>query len=368
MANREDLKAAFGALQHLKQNHLIGSLDAWRYVRVMRWYESLVKVAKNKGVEITTQQVDAIITILGMFVREIITRQMIHQSTTKNFSLFVNVNLVPSFSENCLGAHKEESKYKDDYLWEVDYEGAFHLFVDHISAKPWIMKGEASGISVEILQVMVRVLMECTQLVRGGEKHPYAVSQFCKASGKGFWGAVQASLDSSGLDFLVGDEEATLKMFIEEDDVEGAYKILRDVELRGADESMKQAFDRSAALLEGGEITNAEKYLHSADQVYDRAVREYSLKRIEVEREIAYNLVFHDSANRVVDSSVILEHCECWQKKRESRKVQLARLVSLNAPRIVIENEKRSAAKAEYAYLALTQNRAWLARVFGAKS
>ncbi|MBM3206527.1 MAG: hypothetical protein FJZ43_02810 [Candidatus Staskawiczbacteria bacterium] len=107
-------------------------------------------------------------------------------------------------------------------------------------------------------------------------------------------------------------------------------------------------------------------YLISPNKLIQRAERELTLGRLEIERKFAIGIVYQWLPSLEYSNSLDLIKgvIETEKLKLNFKKNQLNQLRDMNAPSIIIRSEEKMLSVARYSYLCVFQNRRWLERYF----
>lgn len=319
-----DLEQRLSQIKNLKETYMIGSADAFKYIKARNYFSQLRKEALDgSGKDIGKLELtNAVYSFFYAYQGALDSL-----STVQAFEKGMNPR---DCNLQYPGPNKKNEKtLQTDMLWDFDYSTIAQLFTSYF-------KGNSE---IELQNTFLETLKE-------SQKYP-----LLEFEGKTY-SFSQLINDKTGMfstDFGYPSEQSVYehsKEYLEE--FLGAKTPDRMIAV--------EFFARPDYEIEYlfGHKTDAD-----TDDIYDRAMKEYTLNRIDVEKRIALNYVLTSSfltktINPITDNL----------KTRIARqKSNLENFEKNEAPSVIIKNSKALIKKYEYIFRSIRKNQKWLEQI-----
>jgi len=347
------------ALKELKAEYLIGSQDAFLYLKAMERYEKILDaLAKDPAIQIRptlkeTSRLCADILRAANFWLEMV---CITFSTPENLSVAAQI-FIPELYLN--------DKFDEDiftHIFSLDVLMVAKCLLRSVSEIPTRQQvWDFFTLHGETLDCFT---VESDQRVSWQDISLEANLRSC--SPKRFWSQSMAHAyvfkDKYSEDYI-----ATIKRSIEAKDCETCHQFLQSLRLTLTKEDVEGwVINLEGFNLKARPSEEEFEYLLQYGDIIERAEREFTLGNFEVERKvaIAYMYEFIGDENLASASEMVDDALRCALKMRTERQKRIEVFRSQNAPSVILDNAETSLRKARYLYLSLYQNRRWLERCF----
>lgn len=366
----QELLGKFEALKEIKAQYLVGSQEAHRYLKSVRYYESVCDaVKKASGWDLTVKQVvkatEALFTASKLFVDFI----SIKKSKPDDFSLAADL-LHGFVKPTMIELERKVSDYflkSGDFVWTIDPIPVFVVICNAYEKNEFDFSTLSAKSLFNFLLTIGRRIKFLIFLKTGEKLSGIDIARnarFRSSNGYTLEGAVTLAIDPSLQD--ENDPNLMLKRRLkkvwDQNNLILCHRILKKIKLKNFLEENILMHSRD----EGSLSTEEYSFLHNIDNLYERAVREYTLRTIAVERQISLGLVYEFADYLSENGAVpVVDMAIKWQLKlRDGSKKRLAELTKYNAPSSIIGDEKKLHERRCYYYLALRKNRPWLIEYF----
>lgn len=358
MTKNKVLYRKMEAICELKAEHMVGSQDALAYLRAVTRYQAICdQISHNKtvGLKLTPRDVallEADIIWLAWHWLKI---------TTIKLNTLDNYWMVPDFVHCVYHPHNQSGDYST-YYWDIDLLHALNLILSGMVELP--------GRKALFESMFFRVCLEQIYTLKStGERfsgkqilddpkfHP-------QPDDSSFLGELQFLLtQNDDGDFVAEIEE--LRLAYQAGDMPRCFEICQHIKLQKAVEDIRlwirDDYPANRLMLTAAET----EYLFNTRKLEERAGRELTLGRLEVERKVAIGFVYlamdiyphlsvEDLINQVIANKrrIMINSMASMRKNTQDGIHWLAK-----------EN-RRLAEDVRYSYMCVLQNRKWLERYF----
>lgn len=335
---------------------MIGSQDAWRYLKALKSYDILCQeMHKDPLIKYKPNPKETSLICHNL------------SSGAHVWLDYISAKFSTKNDLSCAAYHQviveigmPYEDYRADYLWSLDYAMVIkHLLsaMDKLPTKTTVIDfffGQGKHMKCFTL------LGEPNQKVSGIDiiKNP----QLRKIDQEDFW----IWVDDPQEGILTRREHANLVKALEEKDLTMCHKLARKIALEEAQGHLRHWLEYGHGVSALSATVEEMEFLLEMSKLFDRAERELTLGRLEVERKFALAFVYKVAITDPFDSiQELVEKAIGYSiRMRENRKERLGKMLKLKAPNIFIRNEQGLVRQAEYLHLSLYQNRRWLEKYF----
>lgn len=364
------------AMKELKSQYYVGSQDAFRYLKAMRWYEQVRQDILRANPSLA-QKFDLSVKMVAWWVRAIcrvlqhvLDCEVIKVSIHAKVALERGNHVITPFEESEI---VEQLRLSGDYnMWTLDFPACLVAFMtDSLSAEidngllialaKWLRKNFRNGrfcpIFTESSQPVSFSQFRSDKKFRNNDEHD-------------FWIAAHEMLDDAiecENHIFTPADHLLLSRAEDANDIRPAYSLLQKLLMRDK-RGQFQHFKYQLLSDFKSSSCAADRFLYSS-RLYLRAEHEYTLGSIEVERRIALNDIHSfdlkgmfptptDLVEAILNQRLSTIHTIRNRLRFYSDIIRTDGVHELLSTQV--SNDERTLKHFQYLYRALHQNKKWL--------
>jgi|GEM_PF-4892786 len=331
-----NLEKKLGEIKYLKQEWDIGTKDAYDYLKSQEQLAAFRKHHENEGaLNFSNRQIANIADEFALYVQKFLDSCATISAEKNEAYPRENVieRLVPtSRLFNAFGQ-------KSDNIWICDYDSLLSIFLGHYDTFSKYINNEKAKIYAAFNYTLAESLFKEIPILYNLEQKPHLVTEIVSNDKLNYHS--KNSIQNDTL-FINGQKDA--KGFLRQCGLLLKLKFNRLPFVPKPD-----CFSRH-------EIFYLLSYSFEKDDLYERAVKELTLKRQDTQRKIALNYALLHSEEEKTIEKVISR----TQDSVNFNLKNLSKLEELSAPSRIISNSKNNLKKKIYFLKALKNNRKWL--------
>ena len=350
------------AIRELKDEYLIGSQDAFCYLKTIGYYEKIQRdLFSEPGINFrpSVRDISLLCQEISFYAQLWLKLVSVQHSTTENFGVQAeHVVLMPWNRDRDIVVHGIKF-----HFWNIDFSMVLRELIKgenlpELSRLMLSFSTEISELSCFIIYDTQERLSMIDIINRLDVRDGYS---------KGFFDSVSATLMDYELhrhysSSLSAEDAELLYEAKVAKDIEVCHEMIRKCDMRALIHLMGQCFESKEKL---GNVTSEEvEFLLNSEKLFERAQREFTLGNFEVERKFAISFIssFDREEGESIESFVerITENAFRYLRRSEKKLKDL----SDSVPDCLKENAVKSISQNRYTYLACYQNRRWLVKYF----
>ena len=349
-----ELLARLESVKKIKTQHGVGTEKAWLFMRVKERYAKIAdEIMKEAGFKFDRLSAENFIKGLVIFgekmmaaLEQFLGYLAVVNSTPEDLSLSSNHRIIGSEDST---QHEEGEGF---YLWIIDEKVLVKAFIDRICN----LGSPTANIFESLMDVPLLLLKGAKEVI---SLRDFAENKIFRQSvEENFWNEVDVALafqsedveDQEEVDRLLKLQEAYQK-----EDLYLCHEILKEL-------SPTLAFCDNVSFFKEWLSHNFSDLELSCffDGHYERAEREGTLRRLEIERRIAISAVNKISRKGISPEDMVDRAAKKEMESLGRRQSRLQNFLNGVAEPCIIEAEKQMVAESRYICVALKKNRRWL--------
>ena len=359
MDNQQALRRKMEAIRELKGEYLIGSQDAFNYLKAMISHEKIgQELAKDPSIKVKLS-----LNEISLLQEEIVwcanmwlTMTSLERTTIDNFCILCDYMHEVVFAWDKIS----ESPGITWYYWSIEVGLVLRHILPGVQQIP-------SRLTLWNLFAQHAPFINCFVSKKTGEKFSgidiIKDPKFHIGNKDGIWAKMDLLTMDDDEDRPLSEELEQLKKALQVKDALRCHQIWKTMELN----EIKQRLARWSDDREDTAINQeTAEYLMNFRNLMARAERELTLGHLEVERKIAIGIVYEllsEFENEPIPTAIELIINKAKERLQKSTE-RLKRLKNRLAPAVIIENEETTVRQNRYRYLCCFQNRRWLTKYF----